>query len=79
MTRFKRNRRRRGSLIIEAVVALSLLGVAFVSLSRLAQSAGAINRQADARISALLAAQNARLMLKTIPYQTWRTRQSMPA
>jgi Tfp pilus assembly protein PilV len=63
-------RRRRGSLIIESVVALALLTTAFVALGKLAAASAAVGRDANQRLAAMLTAENALERLRTIPFDT---------
>ncbi|TWU47246.1 hypothetical protein Poly51_50450 [Rubripirellula tenax] len=52
------SRMRRGSVVLEAVLASALLATAGVTLARLAQSSAALNRQSDQQLAATLAADN---------------------
>lgn len=61
MSAHQSNRRpdRRGSLVVEAAIVVILLATAAFALTRLARSSAALNRQADQRLAATLAAENA--------------------
>ncbi len=61
-------RPRRGSLIIESVVAIALLATAFIALGNLAASSAAISRNADQRLAATLAAENVLEQLRDVPF-----------
>ena len=61
-------RPRRGSLIIESVVAIALLATAFLALGNLAASSAAISRNADQRLAATLAAENVLERLRDVPF-----------
>ena len=63
-------RRRRGSLIIESVVALALLTTAFLALGKLAGASAAIGKDASQRLSATLAGENMLERLRMIPFTT---------
>lgn len=64
---FQRPRRRRcGSLLIEAAIAVALLATAAYGLSQLASGSAALARQADQRLAATLAAENTRQRLRRI-------------
>lgn len=60
---------RRGSLIIESVVALTLLATALVALGKLAATSTAIGKQGDQRLAATLAAENLLERLDAIPFE----------
>ncbi len=49
---------RRGTLIVEAVIALVLLATATFALTKLAKSSAALGQQSDQRLTATLAAEN---------------------
>ena len=55
---------RRGSLLVEAVIAIALFGTAAVALSQLSQTSAALNLKGDQRLSAQLTAQNVLEMLQ---------------
>lgn len=63
---FPDRRRRRGSLVIEAAIAVTLLATAAYGLSRLASGWTVLSRQADQRLTATLAAENARERLRRL-------------
>ena len=58
---------RRGSSILEAVISVALLASAMFALSKLSQSAAAMSRQADLRLSAQVAAENVITRLQNVP------------
>ena len=59
-------RGRRGSLVIEAAIAVTLLATAAYGLSRIASGWTVLSRQADQRLTATLAAENARERLRRL-------------
>ncbi|EMI16315.1 hypothetical protein RMSM_06763 [Rhodopirellula maiorica SM1] len=54
-----RHARRRGSLIVEAAICFVLLATAVMALMKLAQNSSRLSKQADQRLVATLAAENA--------------------
>ncbi len=60
---------RRGSLVIEAVIASALLATAILALGKLAQSAAALGHQADQRLAATLAGENLLERLRAVPIE----------
>ncbi len=61
-----RERNRCGSFIIEAVVAVLLLGTASLALMKLAHSSSRLRHRADQELSAVLTAQNALSRLRAV-------------
>ncbi len=61
-------RRRRGSLIIESVVALALLTTAFLALGKLAGASAALAKDANRRLSATLTGENVLERLRMISF-----------
>ena len=61
-------RLRRGSLIIEVVVATILFATALVALGRLARASTSLNVQSDQRLSAKLTAENAIVRLNGVDF-----------
>jgi hypothetical protein len=57
---------RRGSLVIEAAISVALLATAAYGLTRLASDWAQLNRQADQRLAATLAAENTRERLRRV-------------
>lgn len=64
----KHYRLRRGSMIIEVVVASILFATALVALGRLARASTSLNVQSDQRLSAELTAQNAIVRLNGVDF-----------
>ena len=64
---------RRGSLIIECVIAAMLVTVASVGLLRLGRTASNLNRQANHRLAATLIAENIALRVQQIPFDQLAT------
>jgi Tfp pilus assembly protein PilV len=59
--------RRRGSLAVEAAMAVALLGSAMFAMARFSQNSAALERQADERLAAELAAENLLERLRDVP------------
>lgn len=63
----RRKTARRASLMVEAVIAVTLLSTAIVALGKLAQSTARLQIQSDQRLTAALAADNLFERLREIP------------
>ena len=70
---YPRPRARRGSVIIECVIATMLISVAAIGLLQLKQTASQLNRQADDRTAAVLIADNLAFSLQQIPFDQLTT------
>lgn len=58
--------RRRGSLALEAAIALALLTTAMAALAKLSHSAAQLRQQADGRVAARLAGENVLMRLQQV-------------
>ncbi|MCG8650698.1 MAG: hypothetical protein MI861_12750, partial [Pirellulales bacterium] len=63
-------RHRQGGFLIEAVIATALLATALLGLAKLARTSALLQRQADQRLAASLAAENVLEKLKPMPVDT---------
>lgn len=59
-------RRRRGSVILEAVISVAILATAMVALTKLAQISSALHQESDGRLAAALAAENVMTRLDAV-------------
>ncbi|QDT04049.1 hypothetical protein K227x_24350 [Rubripirellula lacrimiformis] len=62
-----------GSVIIEVVLAVSLLAVAGVALTKLSRGASMLGRTADQHLAATLAAENTLERMRALPTGQWST------
>ena len=65
---------RRGSIIVEAAVAIALLATAMIALTQLAQHSSALTVHADRRAAAQLAADNVLATIEPGPADRWEQR-----